>query len=247
MSFRAMWKTAEEMLMDAENWKITRWCDVQTRRQCLSQGDDQVERVIRHWTMRRDDICYRLLPQAISYMNPAMSYQARLTLYKQSTQIDRDLLTGKWKRLIDLLESERDARSRTISWLQQQSDARSAVMRLRDAVLSEQVIGNRGSPTMPDDDVLLCLNIGDRHSYSITPEPIRRCDWGLYVARCKLTLMIVRRANLINDDLLFLICSSLDDIFHVRTRSDSVAMPILPGVQVRKCLFGERDHNADSS
>ena len=120
-------------------------------------------------------------------------------------------------------------------------------MRLCDAVLSEQVIGNRGSPTMPDDDVLLCLNIGDRHSYSITPEPIRRCDWGLYVARCKLTLMIVRRANLINDDLLFLICSSLDDIFHVRTRSDSVAMPILPGVQVRKCLFGERDHNADSS
>ena len=91
---------------------------------------------------------------------------------------------------------------------------------------------------------MLRLNIGDRHSYSITPEPIRRSDWGLYMARCKLTLMIVRRAELICDDLLFLICLKLDDIFHVRTEGDNVAMPMLPGVRVRKCLFGERDHNA---
>ena len=97
---------------------------------------------------------------------------------------------------------------------------------------------------MPDDDILLCLNIGDRHSYSITPEPIRRYDWGLYVARCRLTLMIVRRAELICDDLLFLICLRLDDIFHVRTEGDNVVMPTPPGVQVRKCLFGETDHNA---
>ena len=173
-----------------------------------------------------------------------MSYQARLTLYRQSTQLDRDVLQGMWKRLIELLESERDTRSRFIGWLQRQLDARSAILRLRDAATRDRVVCNRGSPTMPDDDILLCLNVGDRHSYSITPEPIRRCDWGLYVARCKLTLMIVGRAELVCDDLLFLICLKLDDIFYVRTGGDNVAMPVLPGVRVRKCLFSERDHNA---
>ena len=68
------------------------------------------------------------------------------------------------------------------------------------------------------------------------------------MARCKLTLiMIVRRANLISDDLLFLICLKLDDIFHVRMEGDSAFLPTLPGVQVRRCLFGERDHNAKAS
>ena len=75
------------------------------------------------------------------------------------------------------------------------------------------------------------------------------------MAERKLVVMKLRRADLICDDLLSMVCLKLDDVFHVRTEGDraitvrdlsngKMIMPEPPGVQVRRHLFEERDHNA---
>ena len=67
-------------------------------------------------------------------------------------------------------------------------------------------------------------------------------------------MMILRRANLICDDLLSIICLKLDDVFYVRMEDDraitvrdlsdgKVLMPSPPGMQLRRHLFERRDHN----
>ena len=100
----------------------------------------------------------------------------------------------------------------------------------------------------------MSLQNGDKLNYCVTPEPILRVDWDLYVAERKLVVIRMRRANLICDDLLSMICLKLDDVFYVRTEGDraitvrdlsngKMLMPEPPGVQVRRYLFEERDHN----
>jgi hypothetical protein len=84
--------------------------------------------------------------------------------------------------------------------------------------------------------------------YCVTPEPIRRTDWGLYVSECKLVVLKMRRADLIIDDLLSMLCLKLDDVFYVRTEGDraitvrdlsngKMLMPEPPGVSFRQFTF----------
>ena len=95
---------------------------------------------------------------------------------------------------------------------------------------------------------------GDELNYCITPQPIPRVDWGLFVAERKLVVLKLRRAELtyLCDDLLSMICLKLDDVFYVRTRDEraltvrdlsegKIKMPDPPGMQIRKHLFFERD------
>ena len=98
------------------------------------------------------------------------------------------------------------------------------------------------------------LDNGDKLNYCITPQPISRVDWGLFVAERKLVVLKLRRAELtyLCDDLLSMICLKLDDVFDVRTRDEraltvrdlsegKIKMPDPPGTQIRKHLFFERD------
>ena len=63
------------------------------------------------------------------------------------------------------------------------------------------------------------------------------------------------RSCVIIDDLLSMLCLKLDDVFYVRTEGDraitvrdlsngKMLMPEPPGVQLRRHLFEERNHNA---
>jgi hypothetical protein len=117
------------------------------------------------------------------------------------------------------------------------------------------VTSDRGFRESNCDGIVLRLDNGDKLNYCVTPQPIRRTDWGLYVSECKLVVLKMRRADLIIDDLLSMLCLKLDDVFYVRTEGDraitvrdlsngKMLMLEPPGVQLRRHLFEERNHNA---
>eukprot|EP01043_Picozoa_sp_COSAG02_P032328 COSAG02_NODE_2155_length_9651_cov_112.913544_5_plen_108_part_00 len=81
--------------------------------------------------------------------------------------------------------------------------------------------------------------------------PIGAGLWGLYVSECKLVVLKMRRADLIIDDLLSMLCLKLDDVFYVRTEGDraitvrdlsngKMLMPEPPGVQLRRIFIRGR-------
>ena len=206
------------------------------------------EHMMRDWTTRRDDIRNRLLPEARG-----------LELFCSNEFIyDWEFQVCHWeldvKRLIDLLAKECDSKSRSLPRLEQLLRERLELARLDDALRNEVVASDRGSRKPNRDDIFLRLDNGDKLNYCITPQPIPRVDWGLFVAERKLVVLKLRRAELsyVCDDLLSMICLKLDDVFYVRTRDEraltvrdlsegKIKMPDPPGMQIRKHLFFERD------
>ena len=70
------------------------------------------------------------------------------------------------------------------------------------------VTSDRGFRESNCDDIVLRLDNGDKvnYMYCVTPQPIQRTNWGLYVSECKLVVLKMRRADLIIDDLLSMLC-----------------------------------------
>jgi hypothetical protein len=159
--------------------------------------------------------------------------------------------------LILTLESELNVRTGVIRDIRQKladiTAERLMAVRLAHAQMTMRVRHDRGS-YKSDDDVLMRLDENaDLNNYCITPEPIRFVDWALIVARCKLIVIKLRQSKLICDDLLSMICQRLDDVFYMRTAGsntfvsvrdfDRFEIPEPPGVQVKRFLFEDTDHN----
>ena len=159
--------------------------------------------------------------------------------------------------LISMLKFEFDMRTGVICATRQKladiKAKQSIAVRLTRAQTTMRVRCDRGSYRSNDDVVMRLDGTADLTNYCITPEPIRFDDWGLIVARCKLIVIKLRQSELICDDLLSMICQRIDDVFYMRTTGSDTylsvryfkrfGMPEPPGVQVRRFLFGERDHS----
>eukprot|EP01043_Picozoa_sp_COSAG02_P113186 COSAG02_NODE_49426_length_327_cov_0.491228_1_plen_82_part_01 len=68
---------------------------------------------------------------------------------------------------------------------------RSVRSRLCDATRSGMVTSDRGFRESNCDDIVLRLDNGDKvnYMYCVTPQPIQRTNWGLYVSECKLVVL----------------------------------------------------------
>jgi hypothetical protein len=159
----------------------------------------------------------------------------------------------RWRRgvneLLGLLETERDRLAEYIRQVPRNAvylRARIHMLnakRLMRAVSRRRVNSDRGS--VPIDGILLDLcDDYDVQNYSITPEPISYVDWHLAAARYRLSLMMLREAGSICDDVLLMICTLIDDMFYVRTKGDCADIAQeLPGCRVRRCLIDEMDEH----
>lgn len=228
----------------------------------LTSTTEKYERLLSYWTQRRTFIRDWLLPRAESILHPTINYRERLVYACQQCSRSERL---HWERdvydLITTLKSELDVRTGVIRDTRQKladitAERLMAVrleMRLTHAQMTMRVRSDRGSYKFDDDVIMRLDETADLNNYCITPEPIRFVDWGLIVARCKLIVIKLRQSELICDDLLSVICQRLDDVFYMRTAGsntfvgvrdfDGFELPEPPGVQVKRFLFEDTDHN----
>ena len=187
-----------EMLKNATAWKST----YASERRAIpsSRKHDLVllEHMMRDWTTRRDDIQYRLLPEARGlelFCSNEWLYDWEFRLCHAFLEEARGLELDV-KRLMDLLAKECDSKSRSLPLLEQLLREQLELARLDDALRTDVVASDRGSRKPNCDDIFMRLDNGDKLNYCITPQPIPRVDWGLFVAERKLVVLKLRRAEL---------------------------------------------------